>query len=79
MRDSKPLFLLELSVKYRFLTSLQKEGKSNPALSVFFYPPLKRLVKRLLYLHVMDKGKSPSFEVDKTGIGTAATIWPEYL
>jgi hypothetical protein len=29
------LFLLVLSAKYRFLTSLQKEGKSNPALSIF--------------------------------------------
>jgi hypothetical protein len=31
-RESLKLFLLELSAKSRFLTSLQKEGRLNPAL-----------------------------------------------
>lgn len=41
MRVYKSLFLLELIAKYRFLTRLQKEGKSNPTLSDFFAPNLR--------------------------------------
>jgi len=49
------LSLLELSVKYRFLRRLQKEGKLNPALSGFLFKKKNKTVqgKKALFFNYL--------------------------